>query len=160
MSSCFFSSRLKMRISRTSEERKRRVTALPKEPVPPVIKSVLSVNGPLLVDIRAALGVPHRVAFVRGSSKKLSRLICLINNSLKIGDTRSGSPTTTFLTVYPALPNNARHSSWLRNRTPTLKVLALRTGINRDTNLPTLERNALAVISKINRPDRLATYDS
>ena len=41
---CFFSSRLKMRISRKSESRKRRSTALPKEPVPPVIKSTLLSN--------------------------------------------------------------------------------------------------------------------
>ncbi len=37
MSSCFFSSRLKILISRISVSRKRLRTALPKEPVPPVI---------------------------------------------------------------------------------------------------------------------------
>src|SRR5918994_171045 len=44
MSSCFFSSRLKMRISRRPDARKRRTTALPNEPVPPVISRVLSAN--------------------------------------------------------------------------------------------------------------------
>ena len=45
MSSCFFSSRLKIRISPTSSfRRKRLATALPKEPVPPVMSSVLSLN--------------------------------------------------------------------------------------------------------------------
>ena len=38
MSSCFFSSRLKMRISRICVFRNRRSTALPKEPVPPVTR--------------------------------------------------------------------------------------------------------------------------
>src|SRR5690349_12410738 len=46
MSSCFFSSRLKMRISFTSVSRKRRRTALPKEPVPPVISNTLPENIP------------------------------------------------------------------------------------------------------------------
>ena len=41
MSSCFFSSREKIRISRISVSRKRFSTAFPKEPVPPVIISVL-----------------------------------------------------------------------------------------------------------------------
>src|SRR6266576_3453054 len=45
MSSCFFSSRLKMRTARTSVVSRRRNTALPKEPVPPVIITVrLSSN--------------------------------------------------------------------------------------------------------------------
>ena len=44
MSSCFFSSRLKMRISGCRCLRKRPTTALPNEPVPPVISSVLSLN--------------------------------------------------------------------------------------------------------------------
>src|SRR5271157_2982954 len=44
ISSCFFSSRLKMRISPMSVWRKRRKTALPKLPVPPVISRVLFLN--------------------------------------------------------------------------------------------------------------------
>src|SRR5258708_2775606 len=44
MSSCFFSSRLKMRTARISVVRRRRNTALPKEPVPPVIMTVLLSN--------------------------------------------------------------------------------------------------------------------
>src|SRR5829696_5375810 len=44
MSSCFFSSRLKMRISPISVETKRWMTALPKEPVPPVTRRVLDEN--------------------------------------------------------------------------------------------------------------------
>src|SRR4030095_12901863 len=44
MSSCFFSSRLNTRISAKSEWMKRWSTALPKEPVPPVIIRVLSLN--------------------------------------------------------------------------------------------------------------------
>ncbi len=44
MSSCFFSSRLKMRISAKSEVRKRDSTALPNEPVPPVMRRTLSLN--------------------------------------------------------------------------------------------------------------------
>src|SRR5580658_5865565 len=44
MSSCFCSSRLKIRISRTSVARKRLSTALPKDPVPPVISNTLSEN--------------------------------------------------------------------------------------------------------------------
>ena len=44
MSSCFFSSRLRMRISRRSDARKRRRTALPNEPVPPVISRVRFLN--------------------------------------------------------------------------------------------------------------------
>ena len=44
MSSCFFSSRLKMRISREIGREKRCITALPKEPVPPVIARVLPAN--------------------------------------------------------------------------------------------------------------------
>ena len=44
MSSCFFSSREKMRISPMSVFRKRLSTALPKLPVPPVISSTLSLN--------------------------------------------------------------------------------------------------------------------
>ena len=49
MSSCFFSSRLKMRISLMSESRKRRNTALPKEPVPPVIRRTLSLNMDIII---------------------------------------------------------------------------------------------------------------
>ena len=44
MSSCFFSSRLKMRISAMSVSRNRRSTALPNEPVPPVMTRVLPAN--------------------------------------------------------------------------------------------------------------------
>ncbi len=44
MSSCFFSSRLRTRISPTSVSRNRRSTAFPKVPVPPVIRIVLSRN--------------------------------------------------------------------------------------------------------------------
>ena len=44
MSSCFFSSRLKIRISAISESKKRPNTALPNEPVPPVINKVLFKN--------------------------------------------------------------------------------------------------------------------
>ena len=48
MSSCFFSSRLRMRISLMSESRKQRSTALPNEPVPPVISNILSLNTDML----------------------------------------------------------------------------------------------------------------
>lgn len=44
MSSCFFSSRLKIRISRRSLSINLRNTALPKLPVPPVINNTLSLN--------------------------------------------------------------------------------------------------------------------
>src|SRR5215212_8153484 len=44
MSSCFFSSRLKMRISPISALKKRRSTALPNVPVPPVMTSVLLLS--------------------------------------------------------------------------------------------------------------------
>src|SRR5579862_3404508 len=44
MSSCFFSSRLKTRISAKSESSRRVSTALPNEPVPPVIRRILSLN--------------------------------------------------------------------------------------------------------------------
>src|SRR5690606_107149 len=44
MSSCFFSSRLRMRISPTPWLRKRRRTALPNEPVPPVMSSFAPPN--------------------------------------------------------------------------------------------------------------------
>src|SRR5690554_7252215 len=44
MSSCFFSSRLKIRISSMSVPRKRLRTALPKEPVPPVINNTFFEN--------------------------------------------------------------------------------------------------------------------
>src|SRR5712664_4133690 len=44
MSSCFFSSRLKIRISPTSVSRSRFSTALPNDPVPPVIIKVLFLN--------------------------------------------------------------------------------------------------------------------
>src|SRR5699024_8617264 len=44
MSSCFFSSREKMRISARSESRKCLSTVEPKEPVPPVIIRVLSLK--------------------------------------------------------------------------------------------------------------------
>src|SRR5687768_6996604 len=54
MSSCFFSSRLRMRISRTGDFAKRRSTAFPNEPVPPVISRVLSLN---VEDIRRSLGI-------------------------------------------------------------------------------------------------------
>src|SRR5258705_4703421 len=47
MSSCFFSSRLKMRTACTFVVSRRRNTALPKEPVPPVIITLeLSNKGP------------------------------------------------------------------------------------------------------------------
>src|SRR5262252_1254380 len=52
MSSCFFSSRLKMRISRSPELRKRRTTALPNEPVPPVISRVWLSNMPRILSGR------------------------------------------------------------------------------------------------------------
>ena len=75
MSSCFFSSRLKMRISRRSEARKRRRTALPNEPVPPVISRVLSLNmADLLRRAHRAQAIPdfdHRMmAFCTPSARK------------------------------------------------------------------------------------------
>ena len=51
MSSCFFSSLLKMRISFISESRNLSRTALPNEPVPPVIKSILSLNNLFIIII-------------------------------------------------------------------------------------------------------------
>ena len=48
MSSCFFSSRLKMRISRSPEWRNLSRTAFPKEPVPPVMRRTLPSNIPIL----------------------------------------------------------------------------------------------------------------
>src|SRR5713226_302135 len=53
ISSCFFSSRLKMRILRTSVDKKRLRTVFPKDPVPPVIINTLSLNkayAPFAVD--------------------------------------------------------------------------------------------------------------
>ena len=44
MSSCFFSSRLKILISEKDESMNLFNTALPNEPVPPVINNVLSLN--------------------------------------------------------------------------------------------------------------------
>src|SRR6267378_1696910 len=44
MSSCFFSSRLKMRTARAPVARRRRNSVFPKEPVPPVIMMVLLSN--------------------------------------------------------------------------------------------------------------------
>src|SRR5574344_3128887 len=44
MSSCFFSSREKIRISFISDSKKRRKTALPKLPVPPVMSNTLSLK--------------------------------------------------------------------------------------------------------------------
>src|SRR5205823_5324251 len=44
MSSCFFSSREKIRISRISVDNTRSTTALPKVPVPPVTSRVASLN--------------------------------------------------------------------------------------------------------------------
>src|SRR3989442_797171 len=44
MSSCFFSSRLKIRTARIPVMRRRRSTAFPNEPVPPVIMIVLLSN--------------------------------------------------------------------------------------------------------------------
>ena len=48
MSSCFFSSREKMRISPMSVSRKCFKTVWPKEPVPPVISRVALVNADIL----------------------------------------------------------------------------------------------------------------
>ena len=48
MSCCFFSSRLKMRISATSLRSMRRTTALPNVPVPPVIRRVQPSNTVLI----------------------------------------------------------------------------------------------------------------
>ena len=51
MSSCFFSSREKIRISLMSLFKKRRRTALPKLPVPPVINKTLSWNTDIIGEI-------------------------------------------------------------------------------------------------------------
>lgn len=48
ISSCFFSSRLKIRISPISVYKNLFSTALPNEPVPPVINRVFPVNTPIL----------------------------------------------------------------------------------------------------------------
>src|SRR5262245_40329498 len=69
MSSCFFSSRLKMRISRSSEPRKRRTAALPKDPVPPVMRSVLPSNmagAPDLQPVRPGKGRTDHVVLLCG----------------------------------------------------------------------------------------------
>src|SRR5262245_40298676 len=57
ISSCFFSSRLKMRISRTSLDRKRLSTVLPNDPVPPVIISTLSLK---IIEGRPLFELTHR----------------------------------------------------------------------------------------------------
>src|SRR3546814_14968374 len=71
MSSCFFSSRLKMRISVISVAKKRFSTAFPKEPVPPVIKSV----DPLFINL---------LALINFIFKKIEHLLSLISRSFII----------------------------------------------------------------------------
>src|SRR5690242_12656724 len=90
MSSCFFSSRLKMRISAMSVCRKRSSTALPNEPVPPVIKSVLFLNilgSPssfsssihsrltrfLSLGVQLPVILPHRLHQLRPSGRDIPR---------------------------------------------------------------------------------------
>src|SRR5215207_508131 len=63
MSSCFFSSRLNTRISATSVSRNRFSTALPKVPVPPVIRSVLFAN--------ILLGLVRTIAFPLGIRRRI-----------------------------------------------------------------------------------------
>ena len=68
MSSCFFSSRLNIRISAISVCRKRLSTAFPKEPVPPVINSFLFKNIQILnvkkrcLWVQATAGYPQQLA--------------------------------------------------------------------------------------------------
>src|SRR3569833_1519180 len=102
MSSCFFSSRLKTRISPKSLRRKRLRTALPKEPVPPVMRRTLSLNRVVFSDIemfRAPISAefPHaryqlrpRRGAVAGGVTKAGRVERSVDRHLLIRDDFDG----------------------------------------------------------------------
>ena len=76
MSSCFFSSRERMRISLMSVFKKRSTTAWPKEPVPPVMRRTLSLSifirfvSPYMIDVDTILILTK---MTKATAKKLPK---------------------------------------------------------------------------------------
>jgi len=83
MSSCFFSSRLNIRISLISESKNLRSTALPNDPVPPVIKRILS-KGEICDLITTASSKPINWIIDDNERKEHYRTILSSSNRLEI----------------------------------------------------------------------------